>query len=527
MATRPITFRLLRFTNTVTMNNEEKIMSNKNNKNDDFMLGDILLPVMELMTLIIMALMDLATKGIMWGGNKALDKVFNREAPLKKIERDDLKNTKSTLNDDDLGYSVTAKKVVKTSELNRKTHTAIIGASGSGKSVLLDVLMFDDMQKDKPILYIDPKGDNGSLQNFINLCRLTKREYQIFSEHYKGPGAIALNPVKDGSVTNIADRIHHSFNWTEEHYALLCYNALKDAIADLKKNKFPVSLDSIYQKLLEISSEDGTIKAKHSRKDIQGILTRLSNLIESDFGGLLGGDGALNIGELRNSQKSIYIGLSVLGYAEIARSLGKIILGDLAYSIYDTYKTISAVSSAQIAPVGVYIDELSAVITNEFIEILNKCRGAKVEITFAFQSPSDIAKVDPHLAIQVLENASNWFVFKQRMEDGANMFAGAIGTVSSRKLTKRVEDGKELAQGSQREVEELIAHHNIIKNLRTGQCILLRHSPTKVDLLNVKYIDPKVVANNVRTSEHFGWISKADGSNTISSNSDAILGGGG
>jgi len=235
----------------------------------------------------------------------------------------------------------------------------------------------------------------------------------------------------------------------------------------------------------------------------------------------------LSIGELRNSQKSIYIGLSVLGYAEIARSLGKIILGDLAYSIYNTYKTISVESNAQILPVGVYIDELSAVITNEFIEILNKCRGAKVEITFAFQSPSDIAKVDPHLAIQVLENASNWFVFKQRMEDGANMFAGAIGTVSSRKLTKRVEDGKELAQGSQREVEELIAHHNIIKNLRTGQCILLRHSPTKVDLLNVKYIDPKVVANNVRTSEHFGWISKADGSNTISSNSDAILGGGG
>src|SRR3989339_1171534 len=100
MATRPITFRLLRFTNTVTMNNEEKIMSNKNNKNDDFMLGDILLPVMELMTLIIMALMDLATKGIMWGGNKALDKVFNREAPLIKIERDDLKVSKSTLKDD-------------------------------------------------------------------------------------------------------------------------------------------------------------------------------------------------------------------------------------------------------------------------------------------------------------------------------------------------------------------------------------------------------------------------------------------
>src|SRR3989339_547464 len=497
-----------------------------NKKNDDFMLGDILLPIMELMTLIIMALMDLCTKGIMWGGNKAITK-FTGQTALKKIEREDLKNEKITKKDDELGFSITAGRTIKTAELNRKLHTAIVGASGSGKSALLDVLMYDDMRSGKPVIYIDPKGDHGSLEMFINLCRITKRDYQIFSEHYDGYGAAMLNPVKDGSVTNIADRIHHSFTWTEEHYALMSYNALKDAITSLKNDKKTISLEAIHDKLLELSTPDSDKKSKHDRKDIQGIITRIKNVIDSDFGERLKGEKALSLGQIRGSNKCIYIGLSVLGYAEIARALGKIILGDLAYSVYDTYKKISCTGANELHPVGVYVDELSAVITNEFIEILNKCRGAKVEITFAFQSPSDIAKVDPHLAIQVLENASNWFVFKQRMEDGANMFAGAIGTVSSRKLTKRVEDGKELAQGSQREVEELIAHHNIIKNLRTGQCILLRHSPTKVDLLNVKYIDPKVVANNVRTSEHFGWISKADGSNTISSNSDAILGGGG
>ena len=73
--------------------------------------------------------------------------------------------------------------------------------------------------------------------------------------------------------------------------------------------------------------------------------------------------------------------------------------------------------------------------------------------------------------------------------------------LQSRKFTKRVENGKELAQGSQRDVEELIAHHNVIKNLRTGQCVLLRHSPTRVDLVNVKYINPAVVEDNVRYLE--------------------------
>ena len=80
---------------------------------------------------------------------------------------------------------------------------------------------------------------------------------------------------------------------------------------------------------------------------------------------------------------------------------------------------------------GVYIDELSAVVSNNFIELLNKCRGAKMELTFAFQSPADLNKVSPHLCLQILENASTWFVFKQRVEAGANLFAEAIGTMDS------------------------------------------------------------------------------------------------
>ena len=481
-------------------------MSSKS-KNVDYGLGEIFLPVMELMTILIMATMNLCTKGIILGVNKF---VLKRGATIniKKIERDDLNNTKTTLSDDVIGYSVTAKKLLKACEVNRKLHTAIVGASGSGKTVLLDVLMYDDMLSGKPVVFIDPKSDNGSLHNFINLCRITGRDYQIFSEHYSGYGATSLNPVKDGSVTNIADRIHHSFTWSEEHYELLCYNALKDAISLLQVRAEKITLEAIHNKLLVISDKNDKENVIHARKDIGGIITRIHNVISSDFGHRLKGKRALSFNELRGSNKCVYIGLSVLGYAEIARSLGKIFLGDLAYSVYDTYKSISVAGAKDLRPVGIYIDELSAVITDEFIEILNKCRGAKMEITFAFQSPSDISKLDPNLCVQILENASNWFIFKQRMEEGANLFAEAIGTIATKKQTKRVQDGEEVEQGSQRDVEELIAHHNVIKNLRVGQCVLLRHSPTKVDLLNVKYIDPMVAENNVRFLENEKLIKK-------------------
>jgi len=119
-----------------------------------------------------------------------------------------------------------------------------------------------------------------------------------------------------------------------------------------------------------------------------------------------------------------------------------------------------------------------------------------MELTFAFQSPSDIAKYDPELCTQVLENASNWFIFKQRIESGAKIFSEAIGTMESKKQTVRVLDGEIQDQGSQRIVEELISHPNILKNLNVGQCVLLRHFPSRIDLLNVKYIDPKVLIAN-------------------------------
>jgi hypothetical protein len=49
-----------------------------------------------------------------------------------------------------------------------------------------------------------------------------------------------------------------------------------------------------------------------------------------------------------------------------------------------------------------------------------------------------------------------------------------------------VEDGEKQSRGSEREVYELLAHPDIIKNLGIGQCILLRQAPTQLTLINVR-----------------------------------------
>ncbi len=473
-------------------------------KRNEASLGDFMLPLVDLMTILITKGIEGLAKILTIGIEKAIN---YRGEEIVKIERDDLLKKSSTTNFDSIGYSVTSKREITGNDINKTKHSVVVGASGSGKSVLLDSLMFDDMREGKPIIYIDPKADNESLERFIDLCRMNNREYLIFSEHYQGQGKIKLNPVIEGSVNHITDRIFKSFTWSEEFYANKCQQALRKAVKSLKENGKTVSIKSMYDELIELCKSKDEDK-KLNKPEIGSLLTKLENIIDSDFGELLHGNDAFSFSKLRAENKCIYVGLSVLGYAETARAIGKLFLGDLNYSVYNTYRNIMAKNKANINPLGLYIDELSAVITDEFIEILNKCRGAKVEITSAFQTSSDINKISPELCQQVFENSLNWYVMKQRMQDAAELISTSIGTIESIKKTVRVEDDQEQSMGSQRNVEELLVHPNIIKNLDVGQCILFRQQPTRIDLMNVKYIDQDTIDKNIRFFEYNNLIAR-------------------
>jgi conjugal transfer pilus assembly protein TraD len=166
--------------------------------------------------------------------------------------------------------------------------------------------------------------------------------------------------------------------------------------------------------------------------------------------------------------------------------IGKLFLGEL---LYNSYKTLSAKDDPEGGlknPISVYFDEFGSLVTPEFIELQNKCRGAGIELTLAVQTASDIDRINPDLTKQVIENAGNLFVLKQRLDNSASLFADAIGTITSKKETFMMEDGQQQSKGSIREVNELLVHPDIIKNLRIGQCVLLRQGPTRINLINVR-----------------------------------------
>ncbi|MEK6624405.1 MAG: TraM recognition domain-containing protein, partial [Bdellovibrionota bacterium] len=190
-----------------------------------------------------------------------------------------------------------------------------------------------------------------------------------------------------------------------------------------------------------------------------------------------------------------YIGLSTQGYGRTAIAIGRLLLGELLYNSYETLGKLDNPEGGLNNHISVYFDEFGSLVTLEFIELQNKCRGAGIELTMAVQTTADIDRVSPDLTRQIVENVGNLFILKQRLDTSASFFSENIGTITSKKHTYTTEDGETQSRGSVREVNELIVHPDIIKNLNTGQCVVLRQGPTRVNLVNIRNRKMELISN--------------------------------
>jgi hypothetical protein len=376
-----------------------------------------------------------------------------------------------------LGYSCNRRNPLPLEEINFAAHTYIVGAAGSGKTNLLSILQENHMQNNVPVIFLDPKADMESLLTFEHLCKKYNRDCYIFHENYSN--SVVLNPLKDGTVNLIVDRIMNSFKFEKEFYKITSEQAVRDSVTKLKVTRSEVTFDLIYEYL----------KVNHNNENTIGIIGHLERIVKSDFAHLLkerDGVKTKSIKEIRKERACLYIGISTQGYGETAKALAKIFVEEMLYVSYVQLGTTFDSHYSMKNPLAIYFDEFGAVATPRFLELQNKCRGAGMQLFMAMQSPNDIKLIDENLTGLIIENAANVIVFKQRFDDTSNMLAKTLGTVIGKKQTYQTEDGSQGNRGSERDVNEFVCHPDIIKNLKKGQCVLLQHDPTRVDLVNVR-----------------------------------------
>jgi type IV secretory pathway TraG/TraD family ATPase VirD4 len=454
-------------------------MSSNNQKPDNSIVGDIV-DVFSLMIIeIVKVLSFLFVALAKWGGKKIF-KLENRSP----VEERDLRKKKTTKENGTLGWLVKASRPFKEEDFNSGLHTMVIGPTGYGKTNLMTLLQERTVKLDHSVVFFDPKASTETKNMFTEVCALSGKKVYYFNEFVDNP--CTFNPLLDGNIDQICDRIINACNWSDNYYKATSINILKEVLYYLKTQNEVITLKKIETEL----------EKRKDKKNFLGLLVQIGSANMSEFGPLINSDdpNALSFRKIREENACLYIGISSLGYSETAKFFNRMFMDNLLFHCYESLQgEIKSTKDMASRSMSVYFDELSSIITPKFIELQNKCRAAGIDITYATQCPSDLKAVSPELMDQIFENTENLFIFKHMMPIHTEYLSRMVGTSKENKETYSTENGFKSDRGSVREVERLNLHPNILRRLRVGQCIFVCKKKQQLDILNVREHERKII----------------------------------
>src|SRR5271156_1683844 len=125
------------------------------------------------------------------------------------------------------------------------THTLIVGATGSGKTVTETWMAVRAIERGMGAIVVDPKGDPGMCGEVRRAAQLAGRAFIEWSPD----GCRVYNPYARGSETEIADKVLAGERFTEPHYLRQAQRYLGHAVRTLRKAELEVSLRALVEQL--------------------------------------------------------------------------------------------------------------------------------------------------------------------------------------------------------------------------------------------------------------------------------------
>ena len=399
-----------------------------------------------------------------------------------------------------LGKSLLHGKEFRLTERNLGYHVDMIAPSGAGKTTTLKSLIADRIGRGHGVIFLDLKGEfdvvswiyraakHFGREEEIRLLSLTNRELSV-----------PYNPIKHGSAHELHSQLMNAMPWSEEYYRKIASVALMTVLRGLCEyrdktgERFtllhlysllerPGLLRAFNEKLARLgcpSSQDIARLAEQldrpSEKDkLSGLVANLNLLIFSAAGPLLTEDaarGSFDFKEAVDEGRISYFLMNSLKLKESASVLGKMILQDLMSFVGERYAQIDRGTPHR--PITLIIDEFASFAIPEFIEFMDRARGAGIGIVIAHQSRADLRAISPEFQERIEANSNTTIVSGIKSSQDAEHYAGMIGTRTVEKETRQVEDGlfwdNHTGMKSIREVEEYVVHPNQLKELKQGQ----------------------------------------------------------
>lgn len=445
--------------------------------------GDLFTPMVEAMTELIQVFITKGTTELpkLFKGGKInlFDKTNYMRIDVSMLDCDI-----QTFDEAHLGWAINLNRPYPLEYFNPSMNTFIVGASGWGKSNLINILQENCLQKKQAIAFIDPKGSKEAIKTFKKLCRYYGRKYYIFSEFDKE--AVSFNPLLDMTNTQRIAMLMRGLDWGDkpnQYYLNESRRALDEVFTILSAKGAEFDLHDVYAKL----------KLEHDNEKTSGLITQLQLLLNSDFGKLfkkskVAGKSSMTFKRAWEEKACLYIGCSTQGYSDIAKTIGKLFVSEAMILSDWIGKTFDDSLEARKRPIGLFIDEAGSVLFPGFLDLVNKCRSSGINVYTAVQSYSDVEMIGHSevLMKQLFESYSNWFIQRQTHTENAEKLASACGTYLAEKKTLATDSGMESGRGTVRSGHEYLCHPDIFKNINVGQSVLLEHGKKSLVVLNVR-----------------------------------------
>jgi conjugal transfer pilus assembly protein TraD len=384
------------------------------------------------------------------------------------------------------------------SDRQLSAHALIVGASGAGKSTTLLTILTDHVRRGRPVVAIDMKGSPAFARELAGAAAAAARPFQVWS--LDGPSH--WNPLGHGNATELKDKLIGTERFTEPHYQRAAERYIQTVLQVLEHAHpgRPPTLGEVVR-LMDHRRLSGSMRGLPETlteritdylggltgdqvSAIRGLGTRLAILTESHSAPFLSPPEDARAPEVDlhralSGSEVVLVSLNSGRYGKLAAQLGTLAVQDLVCAAGERLQRSENADRPQ-ATVG--IDEFSALGSDHVMQLIARGREPGVVVVLATQELADLDRAAPGLRDQVLGTAAVKIAHRQDVPASADAFAQMVGTVRVWEETRQV-GGSALARydtgrGTRREVERFALHPNVIKQLRTGEAVVITKQPS-------------------------------------------------